>query len=48
MLRSGMIALALPTPGDELLEVTEVGFTKTVEFVGQSVLLDYGVLMPEP
>lgn len=46
MLKSGMIRIAEAIPGAEILEVTDVGYRATLAFVGESVLLDYGALMP--
>lgn len=47
MLKSGMALIADAAPCNELLEVTELGFEMTVQFVGRNILLDYGALMPE-
>lgn len=47
MLKSGMIEIVEAVPGAELLEVTELGYSATMKFVGTPVLLDYGALMPE-
>ena len=45
MLKSGMIELF--AKNGEILEVTQLGYDATVEFVGRPILLDYGALMPE-
>ncbi len=47
MLRSGMIEIAEAIPGAEVLEVTDIGYRATLGFVGETVLLDYGAIMPE-
>lgn len=47
MLKSGMVEIFEALAGAEILEVTEIGYSATVEFVGRPVLLDYGALMPE-
>ena len=46
MLVSGIIALADPTPGQEVLEVTPAGYEYIVSSLKKNVLVDFGVLDP--
>jgi len=47
MLKSGMLEIVEGSAGAEILEVTELGYSATVEFVGRAILLDYGALVPD-
>lgn len=46
MLKSGMISVSNPKPGDEMLEVSEFGYRTTLSQVGRETLTSFGALLP--